>query len=73
MMGVVSSLYQHDILRLGAVMDSADFIINSTAASLRIEGFDVTDDDKSLLRRCIQGELSYDEAVMSVLDEYRHE
>lgn len=54
-------------------MDSADFIINSTAASLRIEGFDVTDDDKSLLRRCIQGELSYDEAVMSVLDEYRHE
>lgn len=53
-------------------MDSADFIINSNAASLRMEGFDVTDDDKALLRRCILGDLSYDEAVMSALDEYRH-
>ena len=50
-------------------MDCIDFRIDNTVASLEMEGLHITDDDKRLIRKCILGELSFDEAVKIVLDE----
>lgn len=52
-------------------MDPIESRINNAVASLEIEGLQVTEEDKVLMRRCILGELSYDEAVETVIDSYK--
>lgn len=51
--------------------DTVEFIIEDAAASLEMEGFEVTEGDKELVRRCFRGELSFDEAVQLIIDRYR--
>lgn len=52
-------------------MDPTDFRIDNVVASLEMEGLHVTEEDKVLMRRCIHGELTYNEAVEMVLNNYR--
>lgn len=52
-------------------MNGIDFRIDNAVASVEMEGLHVTEEDRKLLRRCIGGELSYDDAVASVITRYR--
>lgn len=52
-------------------MNGTDFRIDNAIASIEMEGLNVTEEDRKLLRRCICGELSYDDAVESVIIRYR--
>lgn len=51
-------------------MDRIDYMIDNTVASLEMEGLHATESDKALMRRCVLGELSFDDAVKIVLDRY---
>ena len=50
--------------------DEIDFRIDNIVASLEMEGFHVTDEDRELARRCAEGELTYDEAVLEIIGEH---
>lgn len=52
-------------------MNGIDFRIDNAVASVEMEGLYVTEEDRKLLRRCIGGELSYDDAVASVITRYK--
>lgn len=52
-------------------MNGIDFRIDNAVASVEMEGLHVTEEDRKLLRRCIGGELSYDDAVASVITRYK--
>lgn len=52
-------------------MDDADYIVRNAVASAEIEGLHVTEEDCILLTRCVRGEISYDDAVRSVIMSYR--
>lgn len=52
-------------------MNGTDFRIDNAVASVEMEGLHVTEEDRRLLRRCMRGELSYDDAVKSIIIQYR--
>jgi hypothetical protein len=51
-------------------IDMVELRIDNAVASLAMEGLFVTESDKELARRCIRGEISYDDAVRSIVQKY---
>lgn len=51
-------------------MDEMESRLSSAIASLSIEGLVVTESEKDLARRCMRHEISYDDAVESVILKY---
>ena len=52
-------------------MNGTDFTIDNAVASDEMEGLHVTEEDRMLLRRCMRGELSYDDAVKSIIMQHK--
>jgi hypothetical protein len=45
--------------------------INKVDRSFRLEGMPLTEENKVLLRRCLKGEITFDEAVQMMINKYK--
>ncbi len=52
-------------------MDEVDYIVRNAVASVEMEGRHVTEKDRILLARCLRGEISFEDAIESVISSYR--
>ena len=57
----------------GGNMTEIEDRLDNVIASLAIEGMHVTESEKELARKCMLHEISYDDAVASLIEKYTHE
>lgn len=51
-------------------MNDIEQIMKNVNGSMSIEGMPLTDDDMECMRKCLNGILSFDEAVAAIVSEY---
>jgi hypothetical protein len=51
-------------------MEKTDKIINSVCANMRMENLILTNEDKTRLKRCLEGKSSYEDEVCKLVDKY---
>lgn len=59
--------YVRCIRDIGDWVNGIDLRIDNAIASVEMEGMHVTETDRIILRRCARGEISYDQAVESII------
>ncbi|MBK5253720.1 MAG: antitoxin VbhA family protein [Peptostreptococcaceae bacterium] len=52
-------------------MKNTDRIISNVCANMRMENMILTSEDKTRLKRCLEGESSYEDEVCKLVDKYK--
>ena len=55
------------IVLCGGLVNGIDLRVDNAVASVEIEGMHVSDRHRTLMRRCVRGEITYDQAVESII------
>jgi hypothetical protein len=60
-------------MKAGVFMSEIERIICNVNATMEMENMPLTDDNKQMIRNCIEGVKSYEETLSTLISRYSHE
>lgn len=62
-----------DIMKEGVFMSEVERIISNVNATMEMENMPLTDDDKDMLKSCLEGKVMFDDMLNSLVSAFSRE
>lgn len=60
-------------MKVGVFMSEVERIISNVNATMEMENMPLTDDDKDMLKSCLEGKVMFDDMLNSLVSEFSRE
>lgn len=68
--GIIPIIY---IMKVGVFMSEVERIISNVNATMEMENMPLTDDDKDMLKSCLEGKVMFDDMLNSLISAFSRE